>query len=131
MVSAALSAKGHPAKVLLALREERFDLVISEAILTELNRVFFYPKIARRLGWKEEEVADMLSALRRMAMVTPSTIILSVVAEDDADNRYLECAVEGSADYLVTGDQHLLALGSYKQIRIVTSHEFLQVLAKL
>lgn len=131
IVSAALSAKGQPATVLDALREERFDLVISEAILSELSRVFFYPRIARRLGWKEEDVLDVLSALQRIATVGPGDLTLSVVAGDEAGNRYLECAIEGSADYLVTGDRHLLDLGYYEHVRIVSARGFLAVLSEL
>jgi predicted nucleic acid-binding protein len=66
-----------------------------------------------------------------MATVTPGGLILSVVAGDEADNRYLECAIEGSADYLVTGDRRLLDLGSYEHVRIVSARGFLAVLSEL
>jgi predicted nucleic acid-binding protein len=50
---------------------------------------------------------------------------LHVIADDPDDNRVLECAVKGSADYIVTGDRHLLKLGSYEASAIVTVRQFL------
>ncbi len=49
-VSAALSPRGSPAKIITAWRAERFDLVISPAILEEIGRVFYYPKVAPHHG---------------------------------------------------------------------------------
>ena len=54
LVSAILSPRGTPAQILNAWRAEQFDLVISEAILAEIDRVFRYPKIAKRHRWSEE-----------------------------------------------------------------------------
>ena len=52
-------------------------------------------------------------------------MVLHVIQDDPDDNRVLECAVKGSADYIVTGDRHLLRLGSYEAIAIVTVRQFL------
>jgi predicted nucleic acid-binding protein len=53
---------------------------------------------------------------------------LSVV-DDSSDNRYLECAVEGNATHLVSGDRDLLELGHFEGIAIVTPQAFLDVLS--
>lgn len=50
---------------------------------------------------------------------------LSVINEDPQDNRVLECAVDGEAEYIITGDKHLLNLKSYKGIKILKVKEFL------
>jgi predicted nucleic acid-binding protein len=52
-----------------------------------------------------------------------------VIEDDPADNRYLECAVEGGADFLVTGDQLLLTLGAYQGVTILTPRAFLDTLS--
>lgn len=52
-----------------------------------------------------------------------------MIAEDSSDNRYLECAIEGDAEYIVSGDHHLLRLATYQRIRILTPKDFLGVLA--
>lgn len=128
IVSAAISPLGKPAKILQALHADAFDLVISKSILDEIGRVFRYPKIQKRHGWPEAEVREVVSRFRRMALLTPGTLTLQVITQDDSDNRYLECAVEGSADYIVSGDHHLLDLESYEGIEIVNARGFLQVL---
>lgn len=55
---------------------------------------------------------------------------LHVIERNPSDNRYLECAVAGDAAYVVSGDDHLLAVGEYRGLRILSPREFL-VLLKL
>jgi predicted nucleic acid-binding protein len=63
-----------------------------------------------------------------------STIIkpktrLSIVKEDHDDNKIIECAVTGKADYIITKDKHLLKIKNYKGIKIITPREFLRIMA--
>ncbi|PTL35658.1 putative toxin-antitoxin system toxin component, PIN family [Candidatus Methylomirabilis limnetica] len=66
LVGAILSPKGTPAKVLTAWQAEQFHLVLSEAVLDEIDRVLRYPRIARRHGWSEER----LQALSRISPIS-------------------------------------------------------------
>ena len=66
--------------------------------------------------------------LRSMADVMDPTETISVVKENDADNRIIECAVEAQADFLITGDkEHILPLRNFRGIRIVGPAEFLDL----
>lgn len=58
--------------------------------------------------------------------MTPA-ISLKVVADDPTDDRFLECAVEAGADYLVSGDVHLLRLGQYAGVQILSPGAFVQL----
>lgn len=78
-VSAALSPRGSPAKVLTAWRAERFHLVISPAILEEIGRVFRYPKIARRHRWPDEKIGLFIEDLAHLAILTPGEITFNVI----------------------------------------------------
>jgi len=127
-VSAILSPKGIPARVLTAWRAEQLHLVLSEATLEEIDRVLRYPRIAKRHRWPEERIRTFIEDLAHLAIVAPGILSLTVITDDLPDNRYLECAVEGSAEYLVSGDAHLLALGRYEGIQILTPRAFLGVL---
>lgn len=127
-VSAVLSPRGQPAEVLHAWRAERFHLVISAAILEEVERVFHYPKIVRRHRWSTDAIRVFIEDLAHLAIPTPGLLTLRVITEDPADDRYLECAVEGEASYIVSGDQHLLRRGAYENIRILTPGAFLDIL---
>jgi putative PIN family toxin of toxin-antitoxin system len=127
-MSAVLSPAGTPAMVLDCWRGGRFVLVLSTAILEEIYRVLHYPKIATRHRWPEEQIRAFVDALASQAMITPGALTLAVIEDDPADNRYLECAVEGEADFLVTGDQLLLNLGVYQGTQILTPRAFLDAL---
>jgi uncharacterized protein len=52
-------------------------------------------------------------------------MILDVIEDDPDDNRVLECALAGEADYMVSGDRHLLKFGSYERIPILTVRQFM------
>ena len=69
-----------------------------------------------------------MDELAYLGIMTPGEITLNVVRNDPADNRYLECAVEGAADYLVTGGQDLLDLHEHGGIRIMSPKTLLEVL---
>ncbi len=128
LVSAILSPRGSPTRVLQALEREEFQVVVSEATVEELGRVLLYPKIRGRLGWTSEQAREFVENVAKIAILTPGKVRLHVVAEDPADDRYLECAAEGDAEYLVSGDAHLLRLEVFEGIRIVTASEFLEIL---
>jgi predicted nucleic acid-binding protein len=55
---------------------------------------------------------------------------LSVVERDKSDDRILECALEAKADYIISGDSHLLSLKEYQGIRILSPADFLQLFLK-
>jgi len=51
---------------------------------------------------------------------------LNIIKQDPADNKVLECSLEGKADYIITGDRHLLNLKQFGKTEILTASEFLQ-----
>jgi hypothetical protein len=55
---------------------------------------------------------------------------LNVVQEDPSDNKFLECAIEGKADYLVSGDNHLLKLKEFEKVKIISVTDFLSIIEK-
>ena len=63
--------------------------------------------------------------MESIAEIIRPDLVLNVVEDDPDDDRVLECAVKGDADYIVTGDRHLLKLGVYEGISIVTVRQFL------
>jgi putative PIN family toxin of toxin-antitoxin system len=131
VVSGILSEKGVPGRILKASIGERFHLVTSAPILEELRRVLNYSKIRRRHGWSEAEVLEFVEDLAGFAIVVPGQLRLEVVAEDPSDDRYLECALEGGAGCIVSGDRHLVGLGQYEGVEILAPRRFLDLLSQV
>ena len=129
LVSALINRHGPPGRIVERLLDARaFQIVVSEELLAELRRALHYPKIRRRLALSEGEISLWVEALGLIADVVRGELKLRVVPEDPDDDQYVSAAVEGLAQFLVTGDAHLLALKEYEGIRILTPREFLDVL---
>lgn len=128
-VSAAINPKGPPAEIIRAWRAHRFTWVTSSPLLQELEETLRSPRLQRYLVWSEEELAEFLALVREAARVVRPASRLEVVKEDPADNRVLEPAIASRADYIVTGDHHLVAIGSYMDVRIITPARFVAIIS--
>jgi putative PIN family toxin of toxin-antitoxin system len=128
LVSALISPTGPPAQIVEHWHNQRLLLLTSDLILQELERVALEPKLRRYLEGRPSPVPGLVRGLRRFAIVTPGRPLSEDVSRDPADEKFLACAVEGAADYLVTGDQHLLELVEYQGVAIVSPTEFVRIL---
>jgi putative PIN family toxin of toxin-antitoxin system len=128
LVNAVISSRGAPAQILRLWEEERFDVLVSQPILEELERVLHYPRIQERYDLPEEDVATFLRFMRSGAIIIEPNVGITVIERDITDNRYLECAVAGGASYIVSGDQHLLELEEFQGIVILPPAGFLAAL---
>jgi uncharacterized protein len=108
-------------------RNGQFTLIVSHEIVREYIEVLRRPKL-RLLSSHIDAVAAFV--LQRAEFVTPTTQVTIVTADPD-DNKFLEAAVAGQAEYLVSGDHHLLDFGAHQGIRIVTAREFIDLLQAL
>jgi uncharacterized protein len=126
-VSALLKTGSNPDLIMRMVREDRGTLIMSEDIRSEILRVLTYPKIAKRLACSPEELASFIDRLGAVAVMTPGAIMVEVIADDPSDNKYLDCAMEAKADFIVSGDHHLLDLHVFKGIRIITPASFLEI----
>jgi hypothetical protein len=84
--------------------------------------------LRNKFDWQEKRLIARLKKIVRCAVVVTPTITLNAITSDPDDNRVLECAVEGKADLIVSGDQDLHRLETYEGIPIVTPLDFLRTL---
>ena len=124
VVVSGLNFPGNERLVLeLALRG-RFEWYLSIFILDEVTGV-----LGRKFGWDEARTSEALRTLTKAANVIDPRKLPDVIEANEADNRILECAVEASADYLITGDRrHLLPLGEHRGVRMLNAPRFLAIL---
>ncbi len=88
-------------------------------VISELRRVLGYPKLAAAIT-DPDRLADLIEAAA--VLIDPERTI--TVVSDPPDSRVLEAAVAGTADYIVSGDKHLLALGVFEGIPILAPATF-------
>ena len=129
LASALMNSFGASGQIVRSLAEQgSFTLVTSRDLLDEIERVLFYPRVRKRIRASDEEIRQWVVSLNIIAEIVTPTIDLSVVSADPDDDKYVEAAVEGHADFIVSGDAHLLGLGSHGGVRVVTPREFLDIL---
>jgi putative PIN family toxin of toxin-antitoxin system len=126
-VSSLLVKAGLPAQILDAWRERRYLLIVSPAIIAEIRATLSYPRIRRKYAITDEDVEQLVTLLERDALlVLGDADTAGAIPEDPADEMVLACAVDAQADVIVSGDRHLLDLGSYRSIPILTVRQFLK-----
>jgi len=128
IVSSLLSCGGPPADVIRRWEADEFGVAISPPLLSELERVLKYPRVRERYQKNQETLTAFLKRFSTVATLVDPQLTLEVIEEDPADNRVLECAVDAGAEYIVTGDAHLVRLKEYRGIVILTPVEFLALL---
>jgi len=115
---------GLPGSVLDLGLLRAFTLVVSPPLLDELE-----DKLRIKFGVSARDAAAIRAKLQNAANVVDPQLVLNVVKDVPDDNHVLECAVEGAADYIVSGDRHLLQLKAHAGIPILTARQFLEALA--
>lgn len=129
-VSSLLVKTGVPAQAIDAWQDRRLVLVTSPAIIAEIRNTLGYPRIRRKYGITDEDVQRLIALLENDALVVPGTADVSgAIPDDPADEHVLACAVDGQVEVIVSGDRHLLDLGSFRGIAIVTVRGFLDRLS--
>jgi uncharacterized protein len=117
----ALIFAGLPRQFLLAAEDARIHLFISEPIRQELLRI-----LQTKFSWSNDQVNETLLQLESCTEMVRPTETLDIIKEDPDDNRVLECAVAAGARFIVSGDNDLLRLGQFRNIRIVKVADFMK-----
>ena len=128
-----LNADSIPGQVLREWKNGRFLVVSSSEIVVEMQRVLNYPKIRvvlRKHGIHEDELKMFFSTLQFSALLVDPSVTIAIISEDPSGNKFLACAEAADAKYLVSGDDHLLALHACKKTIILPPREFLDILIK-
>jgi uncharacterized protein len=127
-VSAVLNVSGNPAQIIELVKEGQIKLLVSPDILAEVRSTLLYPKLRKLHKRSTRWIKGFLQELYARADLTPGELILNAIKADPSDTIYLVCAVEGKADFMVSGDHHLKDLKTFMGIRIVDPATFLQLI---
>ncbi|MBI2611287.1 putative toxin-antitoxin system toxin component, PIN family [Candidatus Gottesmanbacteria bacterium] len=108
-----------PRKLLESVENEELHLIISPQIMAEMRGV-----LRVKFGYIPNKLNLVEELLTSICIVVDPQKRIRVVIEDADDDKIIECAIEGDADFIVSGDRHLLNIGSYKGVKIVSAREF-------
>ncbi|MBI1779559.1 MAG: putative toxin-antitoxin system toxin component, PIN family [Proteobacteria bacterium] len=122
----ALNFAGTADEVLALGRTSVIEIFISRAILEEIEGV-----LRRKFRWTGSRSREAIQAIGDFAVIIEPVEVIDILTEDEPDNRILECAHAAGAALIVTGDRHLLRLGCFRDIRITSLRQFLDVEMKL
>jgi putative PIN family toxin of toxin-antitoxin system len=119
----AITHNGKPRRLVLRLLETH-TVILSSQMLAELADVLSREKFSV----SSSQVDRFLTSLVNACKIMPDNPRFKVVFEDPDDDVVINVAYSGKADYIVTGDKHLLDLSQFKKTRIVTVNEMLETL---
>ncbi len=128
LISALIIKSGNSRRIFKMFLEDKNILIESEELLVELRDVLLRPKF-NYITIDEKE--NFIKRLTELCEIVKPKKKLDVMKEDPDDNLVLETAVEGKANYIISGDEHLLKLKEFRGIKIVSPKEFLDERRKI
>jgi len=128
VIPATLIKGGNEDRILRAWQRGAFQLVLSPQILEEMGRVLFHEKLRESRWMEDADVVALLQLLAAESVLVPGRLKVKA-SRDAAADKFLAAAVEGKAEYVVTGDKDLLVLKAYRRVEIVTPGRFVRILA--
>lgn len=129
-VSTVLKSHSKPAEVFQLAKEGKVILISSKDILSEVKAALLYPKLRKLHRRTPKEIAEFVKRASRVSFLVPGTTKILEIKDDPADKKYLSAAIEGKADFIVSGDHHLKDLKTFQGIRIVDPSTFVALMAK-
>ncbi|MCD6388029.1 MAG: putative toxin-antitoxin system toxin component, PIN family [Desulfobulbaceae bacterium] len=112
---------GPPSQILKAWQEDKIQIVVSEDILIE------YQRVAEELSKKfpEIDIEQILELFTIYAEIVDTSGLEVTVCEDPDDNMFISCALAGKSKIIVSGDKHLLKISGYQKIKVLKPRDFL------
>jgi putative PIN family toxin of toxin-antitoxin system len=119
---------GKPRRLLTEIARKRITLVTSEEILDEFMKAARRKRISRYTA--EGQAERFVEIISRIAEIVEVKSKLKVVKEDATDDKVVNAALDAQADWIVTGDQHLLKLKEFRGVQIIAVDKALRMLRR-
>jgi uncharacterized protein len=115
--------KGNPYKILLLWKEHKIQLVNSIEIIAEISRIMADFKIQLT----EELKKELIHTITMNSIIVEPKERFNIVTDDPTDNKFIDAAIAGKAEYIITKDKHLLKIKQFRNIKIITPEEFIKI----
>lgn len=114
---------GKPADIIRLITSGKILNFTSVEMLTELKKVVGYP----RLAFSETSQAEIIEIIFNVSSIVEIHKSVNIIDDDAEDNKILGCAISAGAEFVISGDKHLLTLKNFEGIKIVTPEEFIKI----
>ncbi len=128
LVSGFISPFSYPRVIEKRWRNGEFILVTSSGIIEEISRALYSPRIQGKYHLSDSDIQAFVLTLIYQSECVASKVVLQGVAPDPGDDKVIACAVEGQADFILTGDKALRGLEEFKGIKIISAEAFIRIL---
>jgi len=128
--SGLIKPNSNPGKILDLVQQNQVELILSPPVIKEIKRILLYPKIKKYHRKTPEEIDAYFEDILMFAWIVEGDETAKVIKDDPTDNKYLACAFEGEADYIISGDHHLLDIEKCRGIEIIKARTFLNIWSK-
>ncbi len=126
LISAVISHDSAPAEVVRLAITGEIENYTSEEILTEVERILSSEKVLERISIEDKD--RIMRIYRLISTKVSPRVKVNAIDRDPSDNKFLEAALEARADFIITGDHHLLELREYRGVKILSPSEFLKMM---
>ena len=124
LISGVYLPESKPAQVLKLAGKKYIENISSPFILAEFRRI-----LRDKFLWEESKIKKFAGWVGSISQMVDPEQSLSVISHV-SDNRILECALAGQADFIISGDRHLTGLESFERISIVPPSRFLELIGR-
>lgn len=114
--------RGNPYKILKSCYRGKIHLLSSLEIIREIEYILSREK---KFEMSDEDIEKHIQLILSHSQIVEPMKKIDVIKKDPSDNKFLECAIEGKTDYIISGNRHLLELKKFKEIKILRAKEFL------
>ena len=119
--------QGNPYKIIKLGEQRKIEIIISRGIIEEIIEVLNRDsRFQRFIKNRKVSISDLIKTTLYIATLIETKTKINVIKEVADDDRILEAAVDGKADYIISGDRHLLDIRKFNEIKIMKANEFLE-----
>jgi len=114
---------GNPRRIVERIIAGKDVLFITKEILDEIGDVIRRPKFHA----SENEIHYFMNSIEELGNRITAKNKIENVSIDEDDNKYIECGIAASVDYIISGDKHLLEIEEYENIKIIDARKYLEI----
>lgn len=119
--------KGKTRKILDLANNGKVEIITSDKIITELKKVISYPKFLILVNQSNLTSEHLVRRYLESVKLVRDRYLLKIIKDDPSDNIVLSCALSAKANFIVSGDKHLLNLKKFQNIPILSTREFIDL----